>query len=265
MGGPSSKGGKGKKPEISDHLLTVRRRLHDALSLGIKLSDGKVKRWQSKDIDIQSHALKMMNAFLSCIPSNMLQHPLIQDSVLDMVVALGGILQSENNNILSLAADVSQKLVTTLGNTIHRYPVLDITVSLSHLLSSSQLPVAISSAIALNHILANLGPTRGKVVKEVWDALDKADSVGSVVCALQNYVGGTQPTEYFFVMITLLESILRKWPLSRYPVWSNRELMINLQRKCADSEISIAISALKLCSALGISSMVILLFCPFVL
>lgn len=35
MGGPP-KGGKGKKPEISDHLITVRRRLQDALSLGMR-------------------------------------------------------------------------------------------------------------------------------------------------------------------------------------------------------------------------------------
>lgn len=34
--GSSSKAGKGKKKEISDHALTLRRRLHEALSLGIR-------------------------------------------------------------------------------------------------------------------------------------------------------------------------------------------------------------------------------------
>ncbi|URE00723.1 BTB/POZ domain [Musa troglodytarum] len=71
-------GGKGKKPEISDHVVTVRRRLHQALSLGMKVSKSKVKRWQSTDTDTQSHALKSMNAFLSCISFTLLRHPLIQ-------------------------------------------------------------------------------------------------------------------------------------------------------------------------------------------
>ncbi|URE00724.1 BTB/POZ domain [Musa troglodytarum] len=205
-------GGKGKKPEISDHVVTVRRRLHQALSLGMKVSKSKVKRWQSTDTDTQSHALKSMNAFLSCISFTLLRHPLIQDSILDMVIALGGILQSDNKRILDLAADVAQKLVTTLGNTIHRYPMSE----------------------------------------EIWNALEKADSVGNVICALQNYEIETQPIEYFLVMASLLESILRRWSLSRYPVWSNSKLMVILQDRCSQSEISISNAVLKLYSALAL-------------
>ncbi|URE00721.1 BTB/POZ domain [Musa troglodytarum] len=267
-------GGKGKKPEISDHVVTVRRRLHQALSLGMKVSKSKVKRWQSTDTDTQSHALKSMNAFLSCISFTLLRHPLIQvlydegtkmpdsqnlaiiicehDSILDMVIALGGILQSDNKRILDLAADVAQKLVTTLGNTIHRYPMSEVIIHLSCLLSLSELPVAISSAIALNRILTNLGPARGKVLKEIWNALEKADSVGNVICALQNYEIETQPIEYFLVMASLLESILRRWSLSRYPVWSNSKLMVILQDRCSQSEISISNAVLKLYSALAL-------------
>lgn len=175
-----------------------------------------------------------------------------------MVIALGGILQSDNKRILDLAADVAQKLVTTLGNTIHRYPMSEVIIHLSCLLSLSELPVAISSAIALNRILTNLGPARGKVLKEIWKALEKADSVGNVMCALQNYEIETQPIEYFLVMATLLESILRRWSLSRYPVWSNSKLMVILQDRCSQSEISISNAVLKLYSALGIPNMVIL-------
>ncbi|XP_074591044.1 BTB/POZ domain-containing protein At1g04390 isoform X1 [Curcuma longa] len=270
MGGPS-KGGKGKKPEVSDHLLTVRRRLHDALSLGmsgllksvsnvmsfyslchVRVSDRKVLRWQSKDADTQAHALKTMAAFLDCVSMSLLQHPLIQDPILDTVVALGGILQSDNMRILNLAVGVTQKLVIILGNTIHQYPIIDITVSMSHLLSSSQFSLAISSAAVLNRIITSLGHTRGKVLEEVWNTLDKADSIGNVVSALQNYVAGTQPIEYFLAMACLLESILRKWPLSRYPVWSNTKLMTSLQHHCADSEASVVIGALKLFSALAL-------------
>ncbi|XP_018681252.2 BTB/POZ domain-containing protein At1g04390-like isoform X2 [Musa acuminata AAA Group] len=217
-----------------------------------RVSNSKVKRWQSTDTDTQSHALKSMNAFLSCISFTLLQHPLIQDSILDMVIALGGILQSDNKRILDLAADVAQKLVTTLGNTIHRYPMSEVIIHLSCLLSLSELPVAISSAIALNRILTNLGPARGKVLKEIWKALEKADSVGNVMCALQNYEIETQPIEYFLVMATLLESILRRWSLSRYPVWSNSKLMVILQDRCSQSEISISNAVLKLYSALAL-------------
>ncbi|RWW03712.1 hypothetical protein GW17_00033107 [Ensete ventricosum] len=169
-----------------------------------------------------------------------------------MVIALGGILQSDNKRILDLAADVAQKLVTTLGNTIHRYPMSEVIIHLSCLLSLSELPVAISSAIALNRILTNLGPTRGKVLKEIWNALEKSNSVGNVICSLQNYEIVTQPIEYFLVMASLLESILRRWSLSRYPVWSNSKLMVILQDRCSQSEISISNAVLKLYSALAL-------------
>lgn len=180
-----------------------------------------------------------------------------------MVVALGGILQSDNERTLNLAADVAQKLVFTLGSAIHRYPMLDVTSSLSRLLSLSQLPAAISFAIALNHILTNIGSTKGKILEEVWNVLEKANSVGNIICALQNDVVGTQQIDYFLAMASLLESILRKWPVSRYPVWSNNKLMANLRDKCTHSETSIVIGAFKLCSAIGIPNTVILQFSQF--
>ena len=58
-----------------------------------------------------------------------------QDSIFDMLVALEGILQAENERMLNLAADVTLQLVKSLGKSICQYPMLEVIISLSHLLS----------------------------------------------------------------------------------------------------------------------------------
>ncbi|KAM0886798.1 hypothetical protein ACQ4PT_029470 [Festuca glaucescens] len=73
-------------------------------------SDGhSAKKWQSTDAGIQSHALKAVAPFLSCLSNEMLRLPPIKESVSDIVVLLEGALQTKNVSIVIQAADVSLK------------------------------------------------------------------------------------------------------------------------------------------------------------
>ncbi|OAY77740.1 BTB/POZ domain-containing protein, partial [Ananas comosus] len=262
MGSSSKARAREKKRELGDHVLALRHRLHHALSLGIKYpsfsserspSQGnRVKKWECTDAGIQSHVLKTMAAFISCLSSAPSQHPLIKDSISDMLVALDGILQSENERILSQAVDATQKLVSTIGNSVRQYPVLEVIFSLSRLLSLNQLRITTSCAIALNCILTNLGMVRGANHREIWEALEKTKTIRSIADALQKFVGGVQPIECFTAMTALLTTILWKWPSARYHVWSNNMLMVKVERFCGNPDSSIAISVLKLYSALAL-------------
>lgn len=252
MGSSSKSGGKGKKRELSDHTITLRNRLHQALSLGIRLSSDKRKRWYCVDAEIQSHALRTIAAFINCISSSPLQHPLIKESVSDMLVALEGILRSENPRIVSQAADLTKKLVNSLGSSIIQYDILELVMSLSQLLPSCQLPVQIECAIALNCILKKLGGMSYKGSKEVWKSVEETSLVGNVVCALQGFIYGMQPIEYFIEMASLLRTIMWRWPPSRYYVGSSAKLMDNLRDNYSSQDLSITVAVLQLCTALAL-------------
>lgn len=169
-----------------------------------------------------------------------------------MLVALGGILQSENERILSLAMEVVTNLLSSLRNSIHQYHLVELVFALSRLLSSSQSVVTISSAIALNHVLTNLGHVRSEVYMAVCKALENANIVGNISLAPQDYVVGISSPEYFTQMILLLKTVLWKWPPSRYYVWSNSSLMAKLVDRLSDPDSNIVACILQLCSALGI-------------
>ncbi|XP_028554848.1 BTB/POZ domain-containing protein At1g04390 isoform X2 [Dendrobium catenatum] len=248
----SSKGGREKNRELSDHVLKLRRRLQDALSLGIRLIDGKGKRWQCLDAEIQCYALRTMVAFIECMSSATLQHPLIKDSIGDMLVALEGILQSENERNLSLTIEVVNKLLSSLGSSIRQYHVVEVVFALSRLVSLSHPVVIISSAIALNRILTNLGHMRSEVYMEIWKALEKANIVHNISLGLQDYLVGISSSEYFIQMSSLLKTILWKWPSSRYCVWSNSNLMAKLGDGLSDPDSKIIVGVLNLCSALAL-------------
>lgn len=175
-----------------------------------------------------------------------------QDSIFEMLVALEGILQAENERTLNLAADVTLQLVRSLGKTICQYPMLEVIISLSHLLSLCRLPVGISSAIALNCILTNLGPMRGKSHEEVWNVLRKAGTVGNLIHAFEDSEDQVQSPEYFTEMTSLLKTILWRWPLSRYHVWNNTILLAKLGDYCANPDTSVAVSVLEVYTVLGI-------------
>lgn len=184
---------------------------------------------------------------------------LFQESVADMLIALEEILRSENEKVSWLAVDLTVKLVSSLGRSICHYHMHDIVISLSSLLPTCQVPGAILCTTALNRILNNLGPMSCQNLKELWEAVEKTNLVGSIVSAMQDHGDGIQPTEYFTEMASLLRTIIWMWSPVRYHIWSNTKLMDRLSDNCCNNETSVTVSVLQLYSALGIIFMVILL------
>ncbi|KAF8413454.1 hypothetical protein HHK36_001441 [Tetracentron sinense] len=214
--------------------------------------DSKGRKWQSTNIEIQRLAIRSISAFIDYISSDASQHLLLKDSIADMLVALEGILQSRNEAVLGMAANVTLKLVNILGNSMLRYPVLELVHPLSSSLSLRQSTSAVSCAIALNQILSKLPPSNIKRQKEVWKILKETNTLDNIVGVLQDFVIGTKPVKYFQEMASLLRTILWRWPPSRYPVWSNAKLMEQLGAICAKPDSSFEVSILQLYSALAL-------------
>ncbi|KAL6603652.1 hypothetical protein ACP70R_044013 [Stipagrostis hirtigluma subsp. patula] len=238
---------------LTDHVLALRTRLSDALALGLTKSDGSgAKKWQSTDAGVQSHALKAMSAFVGCLSNEMLKLPLVKESISDVIVALDGILKTKNFSVLIQAADVSLKLVTSIGNSIRQYPILGMVSSLSCHLSAAQLPLAMSCASAMSYILNSQVSARASAQTEVLEALERTNAVASIVSALQNYMPDVHPLTYLVEMISLLRIILWIWPSSRYHVWSNCDLMGKLAQYCFSTETKVAAKILQLYAALAL-------------
>ncbi|GJN39103.1 hypothetical protein PR202_gb28200 [Eleusine coracana subsp. coracana] len=246
------KGG-GADQLLTDQVLSLRTRLHDALALGLTKCDGHgAKRWHSNDAGIQSHALKAIAAFVGCLSNEMLKLPPIKDSVSDVLVSLEGILKTTNVSILIQAADVSLKLVSSLGNSIRQYPIVEFVSSLSCQLSAVQLPIAMPCTSAMSRILNILAMARASVQTEIWEALEKTNAVAGIVSALQSYTHNVHPLSYLTELISLLGIILWIWPSSRYHVWSNSNLMDKLAQYCNSTETAVAAKILKMYASIGL-------------
>lgn len=167
----------------------------------------------------------------------------------DMVGALVWILQCKNVNVLSMAADVTVKLVSILPNSILQSHVLDLVNPLSSLLPSHHIEVSLSCAAALNHILLNLSIKHEQVV---WEILKQTESVSHVVSNILDSCGGTRPIEHFHQMASLLSTVLWWWRQSRVLVWSNSELMKALSNMLMNQDFHTKVNILKLFSAIGI-------------
>lgn len=172
-----------------------------------------------------------------------------QDSVADMVGALVWILQRRNVSVLSMAAEVTVKLVSNLPNSVLQSYMLDLVDPLSSLLSARQTEVAISCVTALNHILLNLSFKNKKVV---WEILKKTESVSHVSANILDFFRGKKPIEYFNQMASFLSTVLWQWHESRFPVWSNPELTKALNNVLVKPDFQDRVEVLKLFSAVGI-------------
>jgi hypothetical protein len=165
-----------------------------------------------------------------------------------MVGALVGILQYRNGSMLNIAANVVEKLVNILPNSIVQPYVLDLVYPLSKSLSLNQGNIAISCVIALNLVLLNLN---SKSEKAIWEILKETKTVAHIVSNIQDTSGGMVPSEHFEEMASLLSTILWRWPPSRYPVWTDAKLMKTLEAIFARPDLSVKVAVLKLYSALG--------------
>ncbi|KAL6314869.1 hypothetical protein AAG906_029085 [Vitis piasezkii] len=86
--------------------------------------DGKERKWQCPDIEMQKHVVHSISEFLGFISADTCQHPLVKDSVADMIKALEGILQSNSEAVLIIAAKVALKLVRDFPSSVVQSHVL---------------------------------------------------------------------------------------------------------------------------------------------
>uniref|UniRef100_A0A2P2KLU7 BTB/POZ domain-containing protein At1g04390 isoform X2 n=1 Tax=Rhizophora mucronata TaxID=61149 RepID=A0A2P2KLU7_RHIMU len=246
--GGGGRGG-GATESNSRHIQTLHRRLLEALKLGHRCYDDKEAKWQCTDIEIQRHVLRSIASFLTCISGDNLKHPLVKDSVADMLGALVWILQQRSEAVLGLAGNVVVKLIRVMPNSILQSYLLELVHPLSSLLSSLQLEVSISCATALGMIFSNLIVKREK---RVWEMLVEAEIVSHLTNNLREFSCGTMPIEYFQEMASLLSIILHQWPASRYSVWNDVELMEALQLMLVNSDFPVKATILKLYSGIAL-------------
>lgn len=158
---------------------------------------------------------------------------------------------------------MSLNLVSSLGNCIRQYSVLEMVSSLSCHLSANQLRIAVPCASALTCILNSLVTARASTQAEIWEAMERTNAVASVVSVLLNYTEDVCLLNYLMEMISLLRSILWIWPSSRYLVWSNHNLMAKLAQYCLSAETTVSAKIIKLYAALGTSVPVVILLFDF--
>ncbi|PRQ30625.1 putative chromatin remodeling & transcription regulator BTB-POZ family [Rosa chinensis] len=235
---------------ISGQTYTRHQRLNDALNLGTRVYGGdKARRWQCMDIAIQRHVVHSIAAFLDSVSGDKLHHPLLKASAADIIAALVWILQSNKGSMLSTAANVTVKLVSLLPKSILQLDALDLINPLSSLLSAHQTEVSISCAAALSLILTNLSM---KNAKEVWDILEKTESVSQLISNLRSFSECMMPFEHFQQMALLLSTILWWWPPSRFSVWSDAKLMEDLNDMLIKRDAYHKVAVLKLYSAVAL-------------
>ncbi|MBA0783724.1 hypothetical protein Gotri_001386 [Gossypium trilobum] len=169
------------------------------------------------------------------------------DSLADIVEALVWILHCKSEAIVGMAVNVVVKLVSSNSSMMQLY-LTDLINPLSSLLCSNNLEVATSCATALNMVLSNLSVKREK---QVWEIVKEAKTLIQIIRIIREFPGGTQPIENFQEMVSLLYTILWRWPPSRYFVWKDTILIKVLEDSRIKSHLSTKVAVLKLYSALG--------------
>ncbi|KAL0306141.1 UNVERIFIED_CONTAM: BTB/POZ domain-containing protein [Sesamum radiatum] len=258
---------------ISAHVLTLHQRLYHALNLGCRSSESRGK-WQCPDIEIQRLVLRSVDAFLDCISTETLQYPLVKvfesyplarlssmlfpsyvsgcikkDSVVDMVRALGSILEFKSQSILRLASGVVAKLVNILPSPMLQSHVLDLISPLADLLSSQQVPVAISCATSMNVILTKIS---SRQEREVSLILDETKVVGYLVHNVKQFCVDDKPIEYIQEMASVLSKILWRWSSFRFCVWSDPKFLSILDAIRLVPGNSMKVAVLQLYSSLAL-------------
>ncbi|KAK9065512.1 hypothetical protein SSX86_014913 [Deinandra increscens subsp. villosa] len=231
---------------LNGRFFTLRSRLYNALSLGLRNEEGG-RRWSCTDVETQRHVVRSIDAFLDCISSDMSLHPLVKESVADIVPALGTTLLQKNDAVMKLASKVFVKMVNVIPSSIIESLVLDIVHPISSSLSSCHVPVVTLCATALNLILSYLS---SKNERDVWKVLEETETIRYIIRHVR--YGGSKPAEFFFEAISLLSRILQRWPSSRFCVWNNNELMEVLSPLSLEPMLSVKAAVLQLYSAIAL-------------
>lgn len=238
--------------DVSSRMSTLHRRLYDALNLGhvVRCGDDKRQKWHCTDIETQKLVIRAIDAFLDCLArESASRHPLVKESVDDIVGALESILELKSESLLRMASDVAAKMVKLLPSSVLESHVSHLVCHLLSLLSNRQLQVSISCATALNSILSNLSTKREK---EVGEILKEGNTVLVLVMNVKDFSIGDKPTEYFQEVAFLLSRILWRWPPSRFCVWSDSKFLDVLEIHKINPESSLKAAVLQLYSSLGI-------------
>lgn len=149
---------------------------------------------------------------------------------------------------MSIAANEVVKLLNYVRNSIIQHYVLDLSHPLLSLLTSHELEVCISSAIALNMILSKMNVNKEK---QMWKMMKDAKTVECILTNIRNFSGETMPIEYFQEMSSLLSVILWRWPPSRNSVWNDAVLMKVLEALLLKPDLSFKVAVLKLYYSIG--------------
>ncbi|KAM0070631.1 putative chromatin remodeling & transcription regulator BTB-POZ family [Helianthus debilis subsp. tardiflorus] len=231
---------------LNGRFFTLRSRLYNALALGLRNEEGG-RRWSCTDVETQRHVVRTIDAFLECISSDMSLHPLVKESVADIVPALGTTLLQKNEAVMKLASKVFVKLVNVIPYSVTESLLSDIVHPLSSSLSSCHVPVVTLCATALNAILSCLS---SKKDRDVWKVLEETETISYIIQQIQ--CGGSKPPEFFVETISLLSNILQRWPSSRFCVWNNNGLMEVLSSLSLEPMLSVRAAVLQLYSAIAL-------------
>lgn len=158
------------------------------------------------------------------------------------------ILEDKNGAASSIAADVAIKLVSAIPNALLKPFILDLFHALTSLLPAYQIQISVACATALNLILSNV-PSKSE--EALWEILKKKEVVLHLIGIIRDFSGATNPVEYIQPLFSLLSTILSRWPLSRFPVWSDAKLMEALYDMYVKPDFSVKAEVLKLYSAIG--------------
>ncbi|XP_073154137.1 BTB/POZ domain-containing protein At1g04390-like [Henckelia pumila] len=243
---PSS--GKAENNRGKGRVLSLHRLLHYALKLGCKNRES-AEKWHCPDFKIQLLVILSIDAFLECISSDILQHPLVKDSVDAMTEALESILKSKNQRLMRLACDVSTKMANVLRGSDLQSKVLDLIGPLVELLSTQELQVAMSCATALNSILSQLLFTKDN---EGLPILKKTKAVSFLVCNITTFRVDDKPIKLFLEVASSLSKILWLWPPLRFCVYNDSKFLNALDSAKHTSESSAKLVVLQLYYALAL-------------
>ncbi|KAK3033096.1 hypothetical protein RJ639_036455 [Escallonia herrerae] len=217
---------------------------------GVFVSD-EGRKWYSADIEIQRLVVRSIDAFLDSISSEALQHPLVKDTVADIVEALKGIFQYNSESVVRLTSNVVLKMVGIIPSSVLQPHFLKMVCPLTCLLSSCESHVAVSCATALGFILSNLCVKREK---EVLEILREKNAVGKILHNVHDFPGGSMPVVYLKEMVSLLSRILWRWPSFRFCVSDDTIAMEVLGSTSLEPDSSTKVAILQLYSTIALCS-----------
>lgn len=229
---------------LNGRFFTLHNRLYNALGLGLRNDEGG-RKWCCTDVETQRHVVRSIDAFLDCISSETSQHPLVKESVTDIVPALGTTLLQKNEAVMKLASKVFVKMVNVIPSSIIESLLLDVIHPISSSLSSCHVPVVISCATALNLILSYLSSKRER---EVWKIFEDTETMNNIIHHIRS--GDSKPAEFFLETTSLLSKILWRWPSSRFRVWNDSGLMEVLNSLSLEPVISVKAAVFQLYSTI---------------